>query len=321
MENNMKCNIDKLHMSFWGGDKLAATLSQLSIGDRNCYGMAGEIELIVKSKSETKEEVRGQCIVNKKIEAELRCGGQYFGDFIINPDKEFCTFKWENKALYEEVGKWEGEKYNAYSTFAEIWNWLGLRPKAITTFELAIDVSKYPKIRPLLNDKDYKIICNGKIVSSTKEIPNYKEIKSYIGDTRPSIYFGQRKTKDIQCKVYDKSREIDEKSETKEYIKDWNELKHIYRIEVSGKSDAWKDWVKYLMHTNGNLGQQPNESDAEYNDRLIWMLHDETYRLCMFDWMVNKLLYFRSPQGEKITIIDILSDYSKPQKNPHTSKL
>ena len=53
MENNMKCNIDKLHMSFFGGDKLASTLRELEIGDKNYYGMAGEIELRLKSKSET----------------------------------------------------------------------------------------------------------------------------------------------------------------------------------------------------------------------------------------------------------------------------
>lgn len=184
---------------------------------------------------------------------------------------------------------------------------MGLKLNNVTELEIAADVNKnpVPLIRKLIKcDEGFDMIVNGKRVpDNMREIECYGE---YFTRSRaklcrtPSLYFSQEYT-DLKLRIYDKSKEIRDKKDCKDYIKEWDDFGKlpIYRMEVRLCNDDVQKWLKHVAE-NG----YPFEWWGI--DKVVGLLGTDDYKRAMWEYSASRLVYWRDKAtGKKITLHDI----------------
>lgn len=153
----------------------------------------------------------------------------------------------DNWAFYEVFGIYDGSKCNWLSCIDYIANELGLLFNNITSFDIALDtnINFAKKIKRAQFNDDVEVILNGKVRKDKKEVLNeigYYQTADQCRMRTLTIYVDQKKEDGLELRVYDKHREIEEKSH-KVYIPVWNGLKNgSHRIELSIKNEHLKEF-------------------------------------------------------------------------------
>lgn len=228
------------------------------------------------------------------------------GTFTFNNSAKYdglCFFTFENKALYTTDIIIHGEKSNKMCYLQPIADALGLTINSFTEIELAADVNHNPLpiIRRLIKDyENFDMIVNRKsVIDENRTIEDYGEM---FNRTRkklnryPTIYIKQSKKDGQKLRIYNKSQEIMEES-GKKYVEEWDDFgrSDIYRLEVSVKWENFKKWIDYLQtaaHLPSEWQRHPTETITEHLERTLWLLQNHDYRIAMWYYCADKMLYF-----------------------------
>lgn len=235
--------------------------------------------------------------VNVIVEDEV------LGMFTFNNSSRYeglCFFKFENKALYTPLTYdfYYKKKVNLIPLISTIADDLDLTFNNITEVEVALDsnINVNAKVRKLIrNYKDFEMFQNGKRVKDPNRIlENYHETfkrnrKKIIYP--PTLYFEQAKQDAPLMRIYNKTEEINDNENLKNYITQWNDFgkSDIHRCEVRLKSNSIKDFLKDIDRYPLDLLTDPAALCS------IW---------CNF---VDRLVFFRDKDGQNITIADLIS--------------
>lgn len=235
--------------------------------------------------------------VNVIIEDEV------LGMFTFNNSSRYeglCFFKFENKALYTSLtyDVYYKKKVNLIPLISTIADDLDLTFNNITEIEVALDsnINVNAKVRKLIrNYKDFEMFQNGKRVKDPNRIlENYHETfkrnrKKIIYP--PTLYFEQAKNDAPLMRIYNKTEEINDNENLKDYITKWNDFgkSDIHRVEVRLKSNSIKDYLKDI-------------------DRYPLDLLTDPVALCSI-WcnFVDRLVFFRDRDGQNVTVADLIS--------------
>ena len=239
-------------------------------------------------------------------------GNFRLGTFIFNKGKKYknlAFFSFENDALYRIFTKDYYGKPNSYiHCLMYVAEFYGMTFNNITTLELAFDsdFNFVKKIRKMIKDvNNYDLYLNGKKVDDNEEImQGYGE---YYSRNRmklqlPTLYFSQAKTSDMQMRVYDKARELNESTPHKEerYKKwiDWENTDNIYRVEVVFHNTNIRDFFSRYAD------KLPEEMGG--HDNILSLLNMSDFRMTMFLDATDRLIYFKDKKTkEKISVIDL----------------
>lgn len=235
--------------------------------------------------------------VNVFVENEL------IGMFVFHNSKRYeglCFFTFDNKALYTFLTYDFGNKTkcNLIPLITFIADDLNLEFNNITTLEVAMDCNFNisAKLRKLIKDyENYDMFINGKKVQDPNRVlPLYHETfkrnrKRLI--YTPTLYFEQAKTDAPLMRIYNKTDEINDTSNGKNYINDWNGFGNIdtYRVEVRLKSNSIKEYLTRL------------DTDRHPLD----LLQDPDALFSIWNHFGNRLVYFRHVDGTDLTITDL----------------
>ena len=235
--------------------------------------------------------------VNVIVEDEV------LGMFTFNNSSRYeglCFFKFENKALYTSLtyDVYYKKKVNLIPLISTIADDLDLTFNNITELEVALDsnINVNAKVRKLIrNYKDFEMFQNGKRVKDPNRIlENYHETfkrnrKKIIYP--PTLYFEQAKQDAPLMRIYNKTEEINDNENLKDYITKWNDFgkSDIHRVEVRLKSNSIKDFLKDIDRYPLDLLTDPAALCS------IW---------CNF---VDRLVFFRDRDGQNVTVADLIS--------------
>lgn len=230
------------------------------------------------------------------------------GKFIFNDSKKcegLCFFEFENKALYSFLTchflpHQQMIKVNLIPLIIEIAADLQLQFHNITTLEVALDANFNitAKISKMIRDyESFDMFVNGKRISNPKrKIDNFKKIYSCSRVrlmNSPTLYFEQAKTDAPVMRIYNKTNEIEDNDNEKDYIKQWNDFGNddIHRVEIRVKSQTIKEFLATLQ--TGTL------------DNTLNLLTDPAFLYAVWNAYCNRLLRFRHSDGTDITIADL----------------
>lgn len=234
-------------------------------------------------------------------EVNVIIGNAVLGMFVFNNSKQYeglCFFKFENKSLYDVLTFADGHKYNLIGLITYIADDLDLEFNNITEVEIAMDCNFNisAKIRKLIRDySNYDMFVNGKKVKDpNRVIDNYHE--TFKRNRKrllypPTLYFEQAKTDAPIMRIYNKTDEINDNGEFKNYINDWNGFGNIdtYRVEVRLKSNSIKEYLTRL------------DTDRHPLD----LLQDPDALFSIWNYFGNRLVFFRHIDGTDLTITDL----------------
>lgn len=221
------------------------------------------------------------------------------GTLNLNNSKKYeglCFFSFANKPLYTPLSMVNNEKHNFIPCIDFIADDLGLEFNTITRAEIAVDTinNLIYKTLKLIRDINKPMYANGKKVDD-KKIENYFEVYSRTRkkkDKHPTLYFSMAKEGSPKMRIYDKSEEIKANLNQKEYINEWNNFgnKTTYRCEVVITSNYFKEWYK-------KYGKDMYPLNVFCDESMLFSL-----------WLeyVDRLVYFKNEQGNKISIIDLI---------------
>ena len=177
----------------------------------------------------------------RDIEGYFRLGTFIFNNGARYKGKAFFTF--ENSALYRIYAKMPNvAPQNHICNLLYVLDYYGMTFNNNTEIELAFD-SNYNYINKILNlIKDVKKIdlyINGNRVEDDETLEGYGEFYSRNRIKRyktPTLYFSHAKSTDMKMRIYNKAKELEEKSPQKsDQVKEWlgwDNINELYRIEV-----------------------------------------------------------------------------------------
>ena len=241
------------------------------------------------------------------IKIAVNICGSLLGNLTLNNSKQcegLCFFRFDNKALYEFLSAdvSTGQKYNMIGVWELIADDLGLEFNNITELEVACDcnLNLPAKVRKLIRDfEHYEMFCNGKKVDDpNRTIDKYHEVFNRSRkrlQKHPSIYIEQARKDGPLLRIYNKTKEIEAKKHTKDYISEWNMFATIFRAEVRLKSLSIKEFLnKYTP-------------DMDYFTTLQ-MIQSKHFLVSIWDFFADRLLFFRDMDGNDIHLSDLLGD-------------
>ena len=309
IKKKIKFNIDKKRLCYRQPEGLFNQIKQHFINSWIDYNSEFKLHIIDdgRGKDETKEPI--------KIKAQVIVSDDniLLGTFTFHNSAKYdglCFFEFANRALYQSTCIMRGEKYNCEQYLTYIADVLELELNNFTELEIACDINHnvVAKVRKLIKDyQNYDMFVNGKrIMSEDRTIENYGE---YFSRTRkklnkqPTLYFTQKKEGSPILRIYNKTREINEASQEKEYITEWDGFgsQPIYRIEVNVKNEPYKSFANSLQSSGdfSNAWGDINVQDA--------LLSVERYKASLWTYFCDRMVYFRAKSGDKqiITLGDI----------------
>lgn len=259
-----------------------------------------------------------------KIVADvIMCDNTKLGTFAFNNSAKYdglCFFTFENNALYTTDTIIHGERSNKMGYLQPIADELGLTINSFTEIELAADINHNPLpiIRKLIKDYDnFDMIVNRKLVTDeNRTIEDYAEMFNRSRkklNRYPTIYIRQAKKDGQKLRIYNKTEEIMEES-GKKYVEEWDDFgrSDIYRLEVSVKWENFQKWLDYLQtadHLPLEWKRHPTETITEHLERTLWLLQNHDYRMAMWYYCTDKMLYFvHRRTNTPITLADIGAD-------------
>lgn len=239
----------------------------------------------------------------KRIAANLLGNdNKLIGELIFYPNEGEskngrCYAKVDNEALYSK----ETFSYIIFAAEA-----MGLRLSAIKRCDIALDCPKNltKVIRGLIKCPDYSVIIKGKNVKDKTLLQGYTETAQR---TRQRVQYDHAtisiKTdhKDIELCIYDKKQELKQQSSYKKtYIPTFS-TGH-FRAEARINSAAFcQFWSENLAYTYTNF------NDAPDLHAFVNMLQDDFFKIAMWSYYTDKMIYFRSKRtGKKVTITEVI---------------
>lgn len=226
-------------------------------------------------------------------------GGRYQGR---------AFFSFENSSLYTVFGVTaDGSKANWVDMLLPICGGFGLAFNNITQIEVALDTETniIYRLRKLIKDvENYDMYLNGRKVEEGTLLCNYGE---YYERSReklsrcPTLYFKQSKDIDMALKVYNKAKELEERSpeKTSRYHNwiGWSDTNRIYRTEVTLHNTNVREFCERQGKWLAEQGEHGN---------ILGLLGIESFRLAMFSDAADRMVYFRDrTSGKKVSIIDL----------------
>ncbi|RHI29777.1 hypothetical protein DW169_17595 [Bacteroides intestinalis] len=204
--------------------------------------------------------------------------------------KDYVWLHIDNKQLYL---KYDGITSNRTIHIDYITDYLKLEYNNVTNLDLAIDSpTNYPKkLIALLRNENYVPIINGDKVMDREAlieevlylgVGNLKRIKEY------NILISQKKaiknkSMGMSLMIYNKNREIENRS-GKEYIRElYGKPKRLYRIEVRVNSDALKGLFQ--------------KEQIPFSVKLLW---DKDFLFYLFLTFGERIIRFQSVKGRKV---------------------
>lgn len=233
------------------------------------------------------------------------------GTFVFNGGKRYngkAFFSYENSALYSTfLTLGQGEKHNFIAVLEPICDYLGLSFNNVTLVEVALDSNTnfITKLRSLIGDTEhYDMYLNGKKVSDDETLVGYGE---YFSRSRrklcrqPTLYLAQAKDTDMEMRVYDKAKELEESSPGKadryhEWL-GWSKTDRIYRVEVVLRNTNVRDFCERRKNV---IQEQGEHADV------LGLLTIPVFREAMFTDSADRIIYFRDKATKrKVTIANI----------------
>lgn len=308
IRKKIKFNIDKKRLCYRQPEGLFNQIKQHPINSWIDYNSEFKLHIIDDGRGNNDKEpikIKAQVIVSDD--------NTLLGDFTFHNSAKYdglCFFTFANKALYQSTCIMRGEKYNCQQYMTYIADVLNLELNDFTEVEIACDINHnvVTKVRKLIKDSEnYDMFVNGKrIDSDNRIIENYIEIYHRTRkklDRQPTLYFKQKKDGSPILRIYNKTREIIEASQEKEYITEWDGFgsQDIYRIEVNVKNEFYKGFADSLR-TSSNFSNA--WGDINVQDALFDL---EGYRAKVWQFFCDRMVYFRQKSGDKqvITLGDI----------------
>lgn len=313
---NWAINVDKLKVCYKITDEIYTYLSTHHTRTK-----------IVKKRNDKEEEIRILDEVDfylvffdeeeTKMFAHLNVrdknGDFVLGTFIFNCGKKYknlAFFTFENDALYRIFTKdFNGNPHNYIFCLQYVANYYGMIFNTITTLEVAFDsdFNFVKKIRQMIKDvEQYELYLNGRKIADNAEImQGYGEFysRNRMKLQSPTLYFSQSKSSDMQMRVYDKARELNESTPHKiERYKnwlDWNKTDKIYRIEIVFHATNVKDFFgRYATQIPKEMGGHEN---------VLSSLCMSNFLMSLFIDATDRLIYFKDKKTKKnISLIDLV---------------
>lgn len=290
-------NVDKLKICYKQPQDLWDYLSTFNTGDKVLFD---SFTLLITDNGKREESEKESV----KIKAEvITDDGVLLGEFVFNNSAKYegkCFFEFENRALYTTFQKYMGDKYNYICCADYVAQVLNLEINNITTIEVSADLNfnPLPRLYKLIKDhENYDMVYNGKVVDDyTKILDGVGEFfgRSRVKKNRyPTLYLSQKKEDSPSIKIYDKRAEIEDNS--KHYISDWNDNLNgtMYRVEVSVKNEDIKKFLALAEEVQENYGCL---------GMFLTNLGDERYKLLLWDYICDRIVYFRAKSGDREVI-------------------
>lgn len=292
LKNRM--NIDKLRLCFNQPKEIFNEFANIK---PNTFWERGDYKLFIIGDDEEEE-------TPKKIQVNvLLSDNTLLGHFIFSNSRKYegkCFFTFNNKALYNCLTSVGGHKYNLAILIDFIADDLGLTLNNITEIEIALDtnINVNAKVRKLIKDfHNFEMIYNGKkVVEPLRKLDDYTET---FGRCRkhllknPTIYFRQAKKDSPLLRIYNKTEEIKDNKNEKNYINEWNDF---------GKCDTYRMELRLLNEsTKEFLNAYPDELP------LLHRLTDPTTLRAMWGYFADRLCYFKADDGTPIHLYDLIS--------------
>jgi hypothetical protein len=220
----------------------------------------------------------------------------------FNTAKYDCRsfFEVDNKILYTPLTY----KMGYLSCLNDILNTMGVQINNITKIDLTLDSTRNleREILTKIKDKQSEMIYKGRVVEEDEILEDFGEYfqrKRAKRERNATLYFQHKKADGLAMKVYDKTREIEQKS-GKDYIHESNNFgkAKTHRIEVSVKNEEFK---KFITHLVADGSATPEQIECLVNYQLSTIIN---ILPLLFSYTTEKLLYFRS-KGRKITLTEI----------------
>ena len=256
------------------------------------------------------DEVKMTAVLNvRDVEGYYRLGTFTFSNSAKCAGKAFFSF--ENSALYRVYLKFPNEEpKNHICDLQYVADFYRMEFNNITELELAFDstFNYISKVRKMIKDTDaYDLYLNGKKVKDDETLDGYGEYytRSRVKMSKlPTLYFSQAKDTDMKMRVYDKARELNEKSPNKaERLKEWlgwDTIDKLYRVEVVLHNTNVREFVeRYGERLYSECGEHSN---------VLNLLGMSDFRIAMFLDSMDRLIYFRNKKTrEKISLIELAS--------------
>jgi hypothetical protein len=209
-------------------------------------------------------------------------------------------FEFDNEILYKPLT----ERMGYVSCINYILNTMGVEINNITKIDISLDTTRNVErdILTKIKDKPTEMIYKGRVVQEDEILEDFGEYfqrKRAKRERNATLYFQHKKADGLAMKVYNKSREIEQKS-GKEYINESNAFgkAQTHRVEISVKNEEFK---KFLTHLVADGGATPEQIECITNYQLSTIIN---ILPLLFSYTTEKLLYFRS-NGRKLTLTDI----------------
>lgn len=209
-------------------------------------------------------------------------------------------FEFDNEILYKPLTY----KMGYLSCFNYILETMGLEINNLTKIDISLDTTRHAEkdILTKIKDKNAEMIYKGKLVADDELLEDFGEFfqrKRSKRERNPTLYFQHKKADGLSMKIYDKTKEIEQKS-GKEYINESNAFgkAQTHRIEISIKNEEFK---KFLAHLVADGGATEEELECLSNYQLSTLIN---FLPQIFAYTTEKLLYFRC-DGRKVTLADI----------------
>lgn len=287
-------NIDKLRLCYNQPKELFNEFNEIK---PNTFWQMDGYKLFIIG-DEDDEETPKQIQVNVLLNDNT-----LLGHFIFNNSKKYegyCFFTFANSALYNTLNVVNGNKSNYISLIDYVADDLNLTLNNITEVEVCLDttINVNAKLRKLIRDfRQYEMIHNGKKVKDPlRKLENYHETfnrsRKYIS-RQPTIYFEQSKKDSPLMRIYNKTEEINSNLNEKNYINEWNAFgkTDTYRIELRIKNESLKEFLKTI---------NPDR-------HLLDTLQDPAIKEALWSYFADRLIYFKSDDGTRITLYDLLT--------------
>ena len=311
MRTKVSLNVDKLRLCFKQPDGLYDLLADCRTGDylqRDSY----VLHIVDDLRAETENDAQLQHITANVLLDDNRLLGTFQFNYTMKY-KGLCFFDFVNKALYDAESVSEKEKHNTLPYLDYVADDLGLTINSITKLEIAYDINNnvLARIRKMVRDYEhYDMFVNGKkIVDEKQRIEDYGEFfeRSRLKLNKyPTLRVSQEKNQSPLLRIYNKSKEIE--SSGKNYVEEWNDFGKVpfYRIEISVNWQDYQKWISYAKEK----GYPESWTELSLTNT---MLNSNEYKLSIWEFFANRLLYFRQKGSHKdmISLLDVAIEVAK----------